>query len=289
VLLAALTRVSSTYPGFVGHGGADRLDAPGVELFDLLVDDERPGTLAHAVRHLLGAAQAVRDQMSTDTWMVVGALDGEIRDLRMSDPHRPTIVQHTLGRVVQSLLALSGLAGESMVRDPGWRFMDAGRRIERGLQLAALLRATVTVDRSTATDSLLLESVLIAAESIITYRRRYRSHAQLGTLLDLLVIDSDNPRALAYQLDELATDVRLMRRPDRALSLSDPERLVLEASTVLRVADTALLAAPREDGTHPELDDFLTRILELLSRTAAAIEGDCFVHLLPLHSQPASS
>jgi Ni,Fe-hydrogenase III large subunit len=32
---------------------------------------------------------------------------------------------------LQSLLALSGLAGESMVRDPGWRFMDAGRRIER--------------------------------------------------------------------------------------------------------------------------------------------------------------
>ena len=33
---------------------------------------------------------------------------------------------------MQSLLVLSGLAGESMVRDSGWRFMDAGRRIERG-------------------------------------------------------------------------------------------------------------------------------------------------------------
>ena len=131
------------------------------------------------MRHLLVAAHAVRDQLSTDTWMVVGALDREIRDLRMSDPQHPMVVQHTLGRIMQSLLALSGLAGESMVRDPGWRFMDAGRRIERGQQLASLLQATVTVDRSTATDSLLLESVLIAAESIITYRRRYRSHAQL--------------------------------------------------------------------------------------------------------------
>ncbi|HEY8199968.1 MAG TPA: circularly permuted type 2 ATP-grasp protein [Actinomycetota bacterium] len=284
VLLTALTRVSSTYPGFVGDGGNDRLAAPGEELFHLVVDDKRPGTLAHAVRHLLGAAQAVRDQLSTDTWMVVGTLDREIKELRESDPHRPLVVQHTLGRIMQGLLALSGLAGESMVRDPGWRFMDAGRRIERAQQLAALLRATVTVERNTATDSLLLESVLIAAESIITYRRRYRSHAQLETLLDLLVIDADNPRSIASQLDQLAADVRLMARLDHGSRLSEPERLVLEASTALRLTDTAVLAGPRADGTRPELEGFLTRILELLYRTADAIDRDRFVHLLPQQS-----
>jgi uncharacterized alpha-E superfamily protein len=289
VLLAALTQVSATYPGFVGTKGTEQLGAPGSELFNLVVDEERSGTLAHSVRYLLAASRAVRDQLSNDTWLVVGDLDQEIRDLRTSDPHRPAVVQHTLGRIMQNLLALSGLAGESMVRDPGWRFMDAGRRIERGHQLAALLRATVTIDRSTATDSLLLESVLIATESIITYRRRYRSHAQLETLLNLLLLDSDNPRSLAYQLDHLATDVRLMRKADRATNLSDPERLVLEASTALRLADTNLLAMPREDGTHPELDNFLTRILELLYRTANSIDGDFFVHLLPLYSQPDAS
>jgi uncharacterized alpha-E superfamily protein len=289
VLLSALTRVSSTYPGFVGEGGSGRLAAPGEELFNLVVDEKRPGTLAHAVRHLLGAARAVRDQLSTDTWMVVGTLDREVRELRESDPDRPMVVQHTLGRIMQGLLALAGLASESMVRDPGWRFMDAGRRIERGQQLAALLRATVTVERSTATDSLLLESVLIAAESIITYRRRYRSHAQLETLLDLLVIDVDNPRSLASQLDQLGVDVRLMASLDQGTRLSEPERLVLEASTALRLADTALLAGPREDGARPELDGFLTRILELLNRTADAIDRDRFVHLLPQQSLLASS
>ena len=55
--------------------------------------------------------------------------------------------------------------------------MDAGRRLERAMQLLSLLRATVTEARGTATDSLVLESVLSAAESIITYRCRYRSHA----------------------------------------------------------------------------------------------------------------
>ncbi|HUB70087.1 MAG TPA: circularly permuted type 2 ATP-grasp protein [Acidimicrobiales bacterium] len=284
VLLTALTQVSATYPGFVGQGAASHLAAPGAELFALVVDDKRPGTLAHAVRHLSAAAQAVRDQLSGDTWMAVGALERQIEDLRTSDPDHLTVVQHTLGRIVQGLLALSGMFGEGMERDPGWRFMDAGRRLERGQQLLALLQATITIERSTATDSLLLESVLIAAESIITYRRRYRSQAQLETLLDLLLSDQDNPRSVAHQLDELAADVHLMPRVDKRSRLSEPERLVLEASTTLRVADTALLAQSHPDGTHPELDDLLSRLRKLFYRAAEAIDEDHFVHLLPQRS-----
>jgi uncharacterized alpha-E superfamily protein len=284
VLLSALTKVSSTYPGFVGNGAGARLAAPGAELFALVVDDTRSGTLAHAVRHLLGAAQAVRDQLSSDIWMAVGTLEREIAALRASDPDHLMVVQHTLGRVVQGLLALSGMFGEGMERDPGWRFMDAGRRLERGQQLVALLRATVTVERNTATDSLLLESVLIAAESIITYRRRYRSQAQLETLLDLLLLDTENPRSLAHQLDRLADDVSLLPRTDNATRLREPDRLVLEASTALRLADTNLLARSGPDGTRPELDAFLTRILELLYRAADAIDRDHFVHPLPQRS-----
>jgi uncharacterized circularly permuted ATP-grasp superfamily protein/uncharacterized alpha-E superfamily protein len=284
VLLSALTTVSSTYPGFVGEGASARLSSPGAELFALVVDDKRPGTLAHAVRHLLASAQAVRDQLSSDIWMAVGTLEREIGALRASDPDHLMVVQHTLGRVVQSLLALSGMFGEGMERDPGWRFMDAGRRLERAQQLVALLRATVTVERSTATDSLLLESVLMAAESIITYRRRYRSQAQLETLLDLLLFDTENPRSLAHQLDRLADDVGLMPRLDHGPRLSEPERLVLEASTAVRLAESATLARSGPDGAHPELDAVLSRTLELLFRTADAIDRDHFVHLMAQHS-----
>ena len=283
VLLTALTRVSATYPGFVGEGAAAHLAAPGAELFALVVDDKRPGTLAHAVRHLVGAAQAVRDQLGSDTWMAVGTLEREIEELRTSDPDHLMVVQHTLGRIMQGLLALSGLFGEGMERDPGWRFMDAGRRLERGQQLVALLLATVNVARSTATDSLLLESVLIAAESIITYRRRYRSQAQLETLLDLLLVDPDNPRSLACQLDQLAVDVRLLPRVEHGPRLSEPERLVLEASTALQLADTAVLARSGADGARPELEEALRRIQDLLYRTAVAIDGDHFLRLLPQH------
>jgi len=282
-LLVALTKITATYPGFVGDGSTERLAAPERELLDLVINYKRPGTLAHAVRSLSDSAYAVRDQLSRDTWLVVGPLDRAISGLSDSPDDHQAHVQAALQQVMQSLLALGGLGIESMVRDLGWRFMDAGRRIERSIQLLSLLRSTVTQASGTATDSLVLESVLTAAESIITYRFRYRSQAQLETLLDLLLFDSGNPRSLAYQLDRLTDDLDALPIPSER-RLREEQRLVLEASTALRLADPASLVSEQEDGLRPALDAFLTQMQETLLRAADTVDDTYFSHLVPVFS-----
>lgn len=279
-LLVALTEVTLTHPGFVGEGAGERLGAPGDELLALVLDEHRPGALAHAVRALLDCAYAVRDQLSNDTWLVVGSLDRMFLRMRTRDEQpQAVVVQGALQRVMQSLLALGGVGMESMVRDVGWRFMDAGRRLERALALVALLRATVTQARGTATDSLVLESVLTAAESIITYRRRYRSQAQLQTLLDLLLLDDGNPRSAAFQLRRLADDLDALPAGDERLRAE--QRLVLEASTALRLADTTALAASDEHGARPQLEAFLGRLHDLLLDAGDAVRRVHFAALRP--------
>jgi uncharacterized alpha-E superfamily protein len=238
------------------------------------------------VRALLDATYAVRDQLSTDTWLVVGTLDRLLVELSGPGQASQADVQGALQRVMQSLLALSGLGAESMVRDLGWHFMDGGRRLERSLQLIALLRATLTEARDTATDSLVLESVLTTAESIITYRRRYRSQAQLQTLLDLLLLDEANPRSLAHQLQRLASDLdALPPAPDGRLR--EEQRLLLEASTALRLADTAPLDHVDADGRRAELEQLLAGLHERLRALGAAVDRGHFVHLLPPRSLAA--
>jgi uncharacterized circularly permuted ATP-grasp superfamily protein/uncharacterized alpha-E superfamily protein len=280
VLLGAVTAVTTTWPGFAAEGAGDRTQSPGAELYQLVVNAQRPGTLAHATHHLLDAAYGVRDQLSNDTWLAVGALDREIFDLR-GPLHEPQAdVLGVLQRVMQSLLAFSGLVSESMVRDPGWRFMDAGRRIERAIQLLRLLRATLSDKRGTAADSLLFESVLTAAESIITYRRRYRSQAQLETVLDLLLLDVDNPRSVAFQLERL--NHSLANLPNASAErLGDEQRFVLEASTVVRIADTSTLATAQVGDRLVDLDGFLGSVLDLLASGAEALESRHFEHLRP--------
>ena len=107
---------------------------------------------------------------------------------------------------------------------------------------------------------------LTATESIITYRRRYRSQAQLETVLDLLLLDPDNPRSLAYQVDALAVDVReLYRSTSPPGGSPKPRRTHLATSTALRLVDTAALATPDADGTYVGLRSFLAQMADGLA------------------------
>jgi uncharacterized alpha-E superfamily protein len=125
-----------------------------------------------------------------------------------------------------------------------------------------------------------IESTLTAAESIITYRRRYRSQAQLETVLDLLLLDPGNPRSVVFQLDRLGDDLGAIPAgpPHR---LSDEQRLILDATTSVRVADTTALSAADADGRRVELDRFLFGIESALLQASDAIDRRHFVHPPP--------
>jgi uncharacterized circularly permuted ATP-grasp superfamily protein/uncharacterized alpha-E superfamily protein len=277
-LLQGVTKATATYPGFADDGA--RLDAPGDELFELMIDERRPGSVAHSVERLLATIDAVRDQLSMDTWLVVGALQRELETVREPSADRDEALTVGLSRMMQGLLALAGLASESMVRDQAWLFMDLGRRIERALQLATLLAAMLSGSHDGPTESLILESTLTAGESIITYRRRYRSRAQVATALDLLLSDPGNPRSLRYQLDRLAEDLSALNSTGDA---STPV-LVLEAASMLTSADTVRLAEVDPSGIRLELATFVASITDVLRRTAVAVTTEHFARMAPQQS-----
>ena len=281
-LLGALTTVTFTQPGFTGPSGAALMANPSGELWSLTCDTSRPGSLAHAVSLLLSAAEAVRDQLSLDTWQVTSALERQLFALARAEPGRQDVVQGTLGGVMHSLLALHGLAGESMVRDAGWYFLEAGRRLERFQQLARLLSATLSQDSGTPADSIVLESLLVAAESSVTYRRRYRSEASAEALLDLLVVDPGNPRSLRFQAERLEEAIGGIPG-ERSPGMPTPEeRSVIRLSAAVRLAETPLLAATEDDLSRPNLHEFIAELVGLADDAANALADSSFAKLLPL-------
>ena len=62
--------------------------------------------------------------------------------------------------------------------------------------------------------------MLTASESAVTHRRRYRGYVRPAGVLELLLLDPDNPRSLAFSLG------RLRRAPGRAAGVDrlDPAR-----------------------------------------------------------------
>jgi uncharacterized circularly permuted ATP-grasp superfamily protein/uncharacterized alpha-E superfamily protein len=288
VLLEALTRLTGTYPGFVGDDAPRLFDDPTGELFSLVVDERRAGTVAHAVRHMFEALDVVRDQLSVDTWLVVGSLQRELERLERSADAPDTVdrgdaMTSVLSEMLQGLLSLSGLANESMVRDLGWQFMEAGRRIERAVNTATLVGTTLSTQRSAPVESLVVESVLMAGESIITSRRRYRSQAFASTTIELLLADAGNPRSLHFQVARLSEAMALIGA-DRAAGTMVSATLLDELSRLLASTNFAQLADVDDVGQRPGLDSFVATVRSKLASISNAIVAESFTRLHSQHS-----
>ncbi|MFD1812800.1 circularly permuted type 2 ATP-grasp protein [Rhodococcus gannanensis] len=270
VLLATLTTPAPSSPFEVADPvaaaegpGAIRIDAyraATAEFRSLTVDVERLGSLAQSFAGLDKAARSVRDQLSADTWTVLADVQRALDALADDPADDGSVLGVTQSAVLGGMLALSGLGAESMVRDLGWHVMDIGKRIERGLALSALLSATLTEVRDEATERALIDSVLVAAESAVTFRRRHR-RVRLAAVAQLLLFDTTNPRSLVNLLDRIQENLRAL--PDSS-GASQPELIVQELLAGLRRADPVGLETVA-DGTRPELADLLTTIHSGLS------------------------
>lgn len=276
-LLQVLTAVTATWPGFAGPAGAGRRAAPQPELLSLVLDAHRQGSLAHSVACLTTATHAVRDYLSPDTWIVLGNLDTVLRDLRQAEAGTgagEALVAQTLTRCLGSLLALAGMAAESMVRDLGWRFLEAGRRLERAQQVVALLKAALLEQRPPEVDALVAESVLVAAESILTYRRRYAQQSEATTILELLLVDRENPRSVVHALDRLRTS--LQHAPDSTLLLQEVDSITAS----LRSGYARAVSGPAVSGRRPALGEFLSTAERRLRALADGLAATYFEDVL---------
>lgn len=260
VLLSALGQITGTDARAGGTYAETVAQAPDT-LWSLTVDRHRSGSLAQSVERLGLSARAVRDQMSNDTWMVLGAVERALAQqsekppmLGQSNHLDDTVLAAAHTQTLAGMLALSGVAAESMVHDVGWTLMDIGKRIERGLGLTALLRATITTVRSPGAEQTITESALVACESSVMYRRRTLGKVSVAAVADLVLFDAENPRSLVYQLERLRTNLKSL--PGSSGS-SRAERLVDEISTRLRRLDPADLEEVDSDGVRAELADLV--------------------------------
>lgn len=166
-------------------------------LLAALLGDDWSFSLRSNLQRLQWAASQVRGKLSRENWQALVELQREAMELETEEADFGELLDF-LNRLVMSLAALSGFALDDMTRDEGWRFLMIGRRLERlqflSSSLAAFLRSDVVFDQAG------LEWLLELGNSSITYRSRYLAVAQLIPVLDLLLLDEQNPHAVLFQL-----------------------------------------------------------------------------------------
>jgi uncharacterized alpha-E superfamily protein len=123
----------------------------------------------------------------------------------------------TIDDVLAALAAFAGMWNESTVRGPAWRFGDIGVRVERALVVLGLAASLIGNDATAGNEPAgvaALEVLLAANDSLVAYRRQFRSDVTLSPALELLLRDGDNPRgflACMRRAAEHVTDVGWQR------------------------------------------------------------------------------
>jgi uncharacterized circularly permuted ATP-grasp superfamily protein/uncharacterized alpha-E superfamily protein len=244
-----------------------------------LRDPAPAGGLPATLQALQRTARECRDRLSSDSWRMLMGLEPQASGGVGANWGQGTAaglgaLPSTLDTLVLMLSALSGIVADSMTRGLAWRFLDMGRRLERASGTVTLLRSlSVPVEREAA----LLEAVLEAADSGMTYRRRYLNRLEAAPVLDLLLADEGNPRSVIYQVNSLVDHIAGLPR-DPTVAVRTPEqRLALELRAQLQLADIEALATPA-DGARPRLSALLDRWTEELPTLSDSLSASYLSH-----------
>jgi uncharacterized circularly permuted ATP-grasp superfamily protein/uncharacterized alpha-E superfamily protein len=203
-----------------------------------LHDEDAYGSVIRLVRSARRAAASMRERLSEDFWKLLQDLERRLSgqgDILLTEAEGLARAEAAL----QALATLSGLAQENMNRVAGWRFLDMGRRIERGVNTCRIMRQLAGDDATPDDLDLLLDLV----DSQITYRSRYLVGLALSPVRDLVMLDPFNPRSMAFQVVTLRTHFAALP------SLLDdgmpeaPLRLLIQLGSRVDTEDAADLGA----------------------------------------------
>jgi uncharacterized circularly permuted ATP-grasp superfamily protein/uncharacterized alpha-E superfamily protein len=205
-----------------------------------LQSGDLPGAVPSLARSARAAGSVIRDRLSPDTWRTLTRLaatcDAPIGGTLGGGSFGGHIdfeadLSERAEEALRVIASFSGLAQENMTRLGGWRFLELGRRIERGIATCRYVRQFgARLDRN-------LDTLLDLCDSRITYRQRYVMVAARAPVVDLTLLDPSNPRSVAFQFDQIESHLAAMpdMRADGRPSL--PRQIAMATAARLRTAD----------------------------------------------------
>jgi uncharacterized circularly permuted ATP-grasp superfamily protein/uncharacterized alpha-E superfamily protein len=203
-----------------------------------LADTTQAASVGYNLSAVKSAASAVRERLSQDQWQVIVRTEADFFEhsanfglatstttngkqqakpaRRSTDPepdhalasalehpveYSPVEALKALESVSSHLAAVTGAQSDRMTRDDGWRLLSAGRLIERLQMLASALRRGF--DTGAVDDEGGFTAILALFDSTITFNAQYQQSRDVTSLIELLVLDRDNPRSLGWVLQTL--------------------------------------------------------------------------------------
>jgi uncharacterized circularly permuted ATP-grasp superfamily protein/uncharacterized alpha-E superfamily protein len=275
-IMAALGHLS---PKLIESNG-NATDSASLErnMLAAIYDSDEQSSLGWTLSQLRRVAWLLRDRFSADAWRVLNRFDQQFTSPPPVEPLRMDRALSLLDDAIMTLSAFSGLVMESMTRGDGWRFLDIGRRLERGLQMVEMLRHGL--NPSTHDEGGELQTLLEIADSSLTYRSRYLTSMQADLVFDLLLLDEANPRSAAFQLARLREHVEGLPDQSDNHRRSAKWRVVVGLLSAVQLADARELIQSAGDGDWSGFENLLDMLAGGLRALSENLASDYFEHTL---------
>jgi uncharacterized alpha-E superfamily protein len=206
-------------------------------LIATLADTRRATSVGFNLAALRHAASAVRDRLSLEHWNLLVHAEHEFQRGCAQGLQAGEYSSVEALRLLETLLAataaMTGAQTDRMTRDDGWRLLSTGRHLERLGFLASALACGF--ETGAVHDEGGFEALVALFDSTITFHAQYQQRHDVPALLDLLVLDRDNPRSLGWVAQTLRGRLARLeshapgQAPGIALIVPDPQAWSLEA------------------------------------------------------------
>ncbi len=244
-----------------------------------LADSEHATSVGFNLGALRNAASAVRDRLSQEQWNLVVRAEQAFRrgceQVVQGGEYSSVEALRVLEQLSEHTAAMTGAQTDRMTRDDGWRLLSTGRHLERlGFLASALAWGFETGAVHTEGG---YEALVALFDSTITFHAQYQQRHDIPALLDLLLLDRDNPRSLAWVAQTLRGRLARLEGtapgqvPGVALAVPDPALWSLEA-----------LCEHDAQGRHGALLDLLRRCTQAAWQLSDDLGARYFTHSVDL-------
>ncbi len=227
------------------------------------------------------SASSLRERLSLDQWQVIARARDDFfqrcASLTQVDQGRYNPDQAVSRALValesasSYLAAMTGAQTDRMTRDDGWRLLSIGRLLERLGTLADAL--ALGFETGAMLEDGGFAAMLDLFDSTITFHAQYQQRRDIPALLDLLVLDRDNPRSLAWVVSTLRGRLAKLAAHgaidlfDLTAGLPDPDRWSLDDFW----PDPGRPARLFDDSENRDAPVQAARLLDRFSETALAL------------------
>jgi uncharacterized circularly permuted ATP-grasp superfamily protein/uncharacterized alpha-E superfamily protein len=283
VLFKSITHLTKTYPGFAEEVDDSIFENPEPELFSLINNSKKAGSVAYDIQSFLRTSNHVSDKWNADTRRILNLIEDNLQSLRNS--HSINQVSHNLDKLYTRLFAFYGNIFETLPRDSGFYLLEAGKNIERILSLVSVLRSAFSFKNNDEVETVLMEAVLENHHLLAQYRYIYKSHWSLVAVLNMAFLETNLPYTLSYLLDALSSCLSKLPKNIDSNRLNIAERTVLEAMSLVKLFDAeSMIKADEETQYRAELDKTLKEVYDLISKVTSNLASLYFNHSVIQHS-----